>query len=77
MKRSEYFKLGAMLIIIAILVGIVPALFTLLRSTTGDDMDTTQASTDTGGALSFLGMSLPVLGLGIVMIVLGIRKEED
>lgn len=78
MSRSALIKIGCALALVALLIGVVPAVATLLRSNESDGIDTTQQASDVGGALSFLFMCLPILFIGIGMIIAGIRsKSED
>ena len=77
MSRSALIKIGFALALVALLIGIIPAVATLLRGNHGDGIDTTQQASDVGGALSFLFMCLPILIIGIAMIVVGIRSKHD
>ena len=79
MSPTALIKIGCALIAIALLVGIIPGIATLIReaNVVEDAIDTTQQASDAGTALSFLFMSLPVLLIGVGMLVVGIRQKSD
>ena len=79
MSPAALIKIGCALIVIALLVGVVPGVATLIRdsNTSSPNVDTTQQASDVGSALSFLFMSLPMLLIGIGMLIVGIRQKND